>query len=300
MTARDRAKALAAKAFLVGDRVGVHIQPAHYYSSVASRKELRANETSWRRTLSPMPFHWDLDEQADWLRSSTGYVHELPLSAVYAGAEQVGGFRYGPLEAQLLYSVIRSTHPSRIVEIGSGSSTWVMAQAATRNMSDDAPCTIVAIDPYTADRVAELDHVEAHRMSGADITRDLLDLKHGDILFIDSTHAVRTGSELGHIYLELVPQLPAGVVIHIHDIYLPYIFPPRIFESMFDWQETTLVAALLAGNASLEILAATSALHHGRPTVLHECFPEYRPALLRNGIFEREGHFPVSLWLRTR
>ncbi len=83
----------------------------------------------------------------------------------------------------------------------------------------------------------------------------MLSLGAGDLLFIDSTHVVRTGSELAHIYLELIPRLQPGVVIHIHDIYLPYLYSPDIYESMFDWQETTLVAALLTGNPGLRVLA---------------------------------------------
>ena len=74
---------------------------------------------------------------------------------------------------------------------------------------------------------------------------------------MDSTHAVRTGSELSHIYLELIPRLKPGVVIHIHDIYLPYLFAPDIYDSMFDWQETTLVAALLTGNPHCAFLPAS-------------------------------------------
>lgn len=297
---RDSAKSLAAKVFLAGDRLGVHIQPAHYYSSVASRKELRATESTWRRPLAPMPFPWNVDEQADWLRTMAGYVHEVPLSTLYEGAETVGGFRYGPLEAQLLHSVIRTVRPPRIVEVGSGSSTWVMSQAAKRNAAEDARCSITAIDPFTANRVAGLDYVEAHKVSGSTVSLDLLNLASGDMLFIDSTHAVRTGSELAHLYLEVIPQLAPGVIVHVHDIYLPYLFYPRIFESMFDWQETTLVAALLTGNEHLEVLTAMSALHYDRADVLRDCFPEYRPALLPGGIFEREGHFPVSLWMKTR
>jgi hypothetical protein len=297
-------KNLAQRIFLAGDRVGVHLMPSHYYSSVASRTTLRRTESTWRRPLDPIPFRWDLDAQAKWLTTTAGrYPAEVPLAEIFGQSEAVGGFRYGPLEAQFLHSFIRAETPAKIVEIGSGSSTLLMSKAVDRNVADGKPAgSIVACDPYTADRVAGLPHVEARSAGGLDITAADLDLRSGDLLFIDSTHTVRTGSELPHLYLEVLPQLPAGVTVHIHDIYLPYLFAPNIYESMFDWQETTLLAALLTGNDNFAVLACMSALFDSRPEALHEAFPEFRPMRVNRGINDPggQGHFPSSIWLTTR
>ena len=293
-----RARNAAQKLFLAGDRLGVHILPVHYYSPVASRKQLRSSEAQWRRRLEPVPFAWDIDAQLAWVSSQAGaYPTELPLKKLFDGPRE---FRYGPIEAQFLYSWLRTNAPSRVVEIGSGTSTAIMSLAVQRNMEGGRGSTkITACDPYTADWVAELPHVTAQKVGGLDLSDEVLSLGAGDLLFIDSTHVVRTGSELAHIYLELIPELQPGVVIHIHDIYLPYLYPPDIYKSMFDWQETTLVAALLAGNSQLRVLACQSALFHDRPERLATVFPEFTPSVIVDGIVDKaDGHYPSSLWLK--
>ncbi len=300
---REQLKRLATGMFLAADRVGLHVQPAHYYSSVASRKDLRDSEPLWRRPLQPIPFEWDLAAQADWMASVARSAAELSLSEIYEGSETVGGFRYGPIEGQLLYGAIRALEPARIVEIGSGSSTWIMSKAVQRNVAEDGPSTgITACDPYTAERVKDLPHVTAKAVGGLSIAAEVATLTVGDLLFIDSTHTVRTGSELAHLYLEVLPSLRPGVIVHIHDIYLPYLFAPNIYTSMFDWQETTLVAALLAGSNHFKVLTCMSALHRDRPEALTAAFPEYRPQSIDRGLYAgqaTDGHFPSALWLRV-
>lgn len=300
---RASLKRFAQQAFLAGDRFGVHVLPAHYYSSVASRKTLHKTESQWRHILQPLPFAWDIDAQAEWIRVNAGtFVSEMPINEIVRISEAVGGFRYGRIEAQFLYSYVRRNAPRRVVEIGSGSSTLLMSRAVERNVLEGRqPTDIVAFDPYTASRVAHLPHVQSREVGGLQISVDDMAVATGDVVFIDSTHTVRTGSELAHLYLEILPNLPPGVVVHIHDIYLPYLYAPDIYASMFDWQETTLVAALLAGNERFSILAALSGLFHERPGVLREVFPEFRPMPMREGIapVNADGHFPSALWLRT-
>lgn len=301
---RDRAKRVSQVAFAMGDHLGIHVLPSHYYSSLPSWRWLRANERRWRKPTQLPGIDWDLDAQAAWMEAhASAHVADLPLGPLYAEADSVGGFRFGPIEAQMLYGVIRSTMPNRIVEIGSGSSTLVMSRAAQLNHELTGHRTeIIAIDPFTADKVAGLPFVTARADHGLDLTASDLDLHSGDMLFIDSTHAVRTGSELPHIYIEVLPALPPGVLIHIHDIYLPYLFTPHLYQSYFDWQETVLVTALLVNNQMLRVRCCMSALHHGRPESLQRVFPEYSRVTMVHGLLEtglEHGHFPSSLWLQT-
>ena len=132
------------------------------------------------------------------------------------------------------------------------------------------------------------------------------------MLFIDSSHAVKVGSDVVRIYLDIIPKLAKGVLIHIHDIYLPYLYCPHVLETYFGWQETVLVQALLTNNSALKVLASESALHHERQDEMRRVLSDYRPQSDREG-FDRfqalhgidrakreEGHFPNSLWLTTR
>lgn len=294
---------LANRLFEFGDWLGVHILPAHFYSPVPRRKWLRRNEHLWRRPSSLPGVGWNIDDQAAWLASFAGkYPAELPLHDLYAKAEAVGGLRFGPIESQLLYAFIRTTVPRRIVELGSGSSTMVMSMAVSRNQEEGRGVSeIWAFDPYSANLVAHLPHVTAKSVGAQELTAEDLALSAGDLLFIDTTHAVRTGSEVPHLYIEVLPLLPPGVTIHIHDIHLPYLYKAGLYNDIFDWQETTLVAALLSGSSKFSVLAATSALHHAAPDVLRAIFPEYRPRRFDRGLSgpSGDGHYPASLWLRT-
>jgi hypothetical protein len=296
------AKSASRRLFSLSDRLGLHILPAHYYSPVAHRKLLRSSEPLWRRPTSLVGVKWDLDGQAAWLQGITGdYPSEMTISRIMQLAEAVGGFRYGPIEAQFLHAYIRRKGPRRIVEIGSGSSTVIMSQAVERNVGEGRSATeIIAIDPYMRPEVGELPYVTVRKIGGLELEADDLGLQAGDLLFIDSTHAVKTGSEVPHLYLDIVPRMPPGVCIHIHDIYLPYLYGPNLYDEFFDWQETALVAALLTGNPRLGVLASLSALHHDRPDVLRAAFPEYQPMPVAAGIAtEPGGHFPSPLWLQV-
>ena len=162
---------------------------------------------------------------------------------------------------------------------------------------------IVAIDPFATETIAGLNGVEVVKVSALEAPSHLFaSLSAGDLLFIDSSHAVKTGSELARLYLEIVPGLPPGVIVHVHDTYLPFLYSPWVLEDLWDWQETTLLLALLTHNDHLEVLCAQSALHHARPDGLRAVLPDYVPLELQRGVVcpGANGHFPSSTWLRTR
>jgi hypothetical protein len=96
--------------------------------------------------------------------------------------------------------------------------------------------------------------------------------------------------------------------VHVHDVYLPFDYGPNKMHSLWDWQETALLHAFLIGNSGVQILFCLSQLHHERPEVLRQVFPEYRPARLSDGLtalnektFEDDAaHLPTSLFLQVR
>lgn len=104
------------------------------------------------------------------------------------------------------------------------------------------------------------------------------------------------------IYLEIIPRLPPGVFLHIHDIYLPYAYPRNVFSRPFWWQETALLLALLVNNPRLKVLACLSALHYDYAQQMQALLPDYRPAPNREGLQVADDpsrHFPCSIWLQT-
>jgi predicted O-methyltransferase YrrM len=288
----------------LGERAGVHVQPVHYYADVPDRRWLRANRSLWAKPLVPAGQDWDLDAHLLWLeKRCSPHVEEVSgLDAYEADTRSHFGPGYGPIEAQVLHCVIRYDAPPRVVEVGSGLSTATMVRASRRNVDEGSPGSrIICIEPNPHAGLRNLD-VDLLELPAQAVDLDVfLGLEAGDLLFIDSTHAVRTGSEVVRLYLEVLPRLAPGVLVHIHDIFLPYLFHPNVLAEIFDWQETALLAALLTGNESLEVLACLSALVLDRPERLRDVLPNLLPRRVESGIqVDGVGHYPSSVWLCTR
>jgi hypothetical protein len=126
-------------------------------------------------------------------------------------------------------------------------------------------------------------------------------LEAGDILFIDSTHSVKTGSDAVFLCVEVLPRLKPGVLIHFHDIYLPFVYPRDVLMHYFDWQETALLLALMKGSVELQPLCCLSALHYDAPGQIREVLKDYEPQENADdglAAAKSEGHFPSSMWLQ--
>ena len=98
-----------------------------------------------------------------------------------------------------------------------------------------------------------------------------------DILFIDTTHTVKIGSDVNRLMLEVLPTLRPGVLVHVHDIFLPYEYPRGFFESQCCWQEQYLLQALLAENPNFEVLLPAAAIARERPELISALMPWPRP-----------------------
>jgi hypothetical protein len=295
-------KNLLFRAMFLSERIGVQVVPRHYYSPVADRRWLAEHPDLWQVKYE-LP-GWRLDDQLTWLRRvCADYLNEVGGFPFIAQSERLGiPFRYGPVEGQVLHCAIRTLTPPLIVEVGSGSSTVIATEAVRMNVAEGRRGSrIVTIDPFASTEVEKLPDVEVRRIPAQAAPADLFDeLGRDDLLFLDSTHVLRTGSELHRLYLEVLPHLKSGITVHIHDIYLPWMYSPRVLVEPWDWQETALLAALLIGNPDLEILCCQSALHDARSDQLRAILPDYVPRRFENGLDAGVGsHFPASTWIQT-
>jgi len=299
-------KRVAFQSFLTLERIGLHLLPRHFYSSVPDRGRLARHPTGWKRRFGIPAIDSDSEAQLAWLEQCCSqYLHEVAGFSYLPRLDELGiAFRYGYVEGQVLHCVVRSLAPPRIVEVGGGASTVLIAEAVARNTAEGrGPSRISTVDPYAPVELARLPCVEVIRVPAQTVDASIFEeLSAGDLLFIDSTHVLKTGSELGRMYLEVLPSLPAGVVIQIHDVYLPYLYSPWVLSDFWDWQESALLAALLIGNPRFEVLCCQSALHDSMPDRLASVLPDYRPLALVEGIDPETstGHYPSSLWIRSR
>ena len=301
---REAGRLAAVRAQHLLSRFGVHVVPNHYYAPIADVGALRREAPSWAQ---PAAFHGvdvDLDGQLARLQAMVGpFETEYRGNRAFLEGQSRGyGPGFGYIEAQCLHGVVRALKPARIVEVGSGVSTHCMREAAALNAAEGRPAAITCIEPYPSAYLRALGDIELIvqpvQTAGAEAVSRLA---RGDLLFIDTSHAVKPAGDVLSIYLDLIPRLQPGVVIQVHDIYFPYLHQRDLFETVYQWNETALLLALLTNNPRLRILFCLSMLHYERSAGLAEVFPEYRPAPDTHGLASRSvpGHFPSSLYLET-
>lgn len=128
----------------------------------------------------------------------------------------------------------------------------------------------------------------------------IADLGEGDLLFVDSTHAVKPGSEVNYLIHEVLPRLRPGVWVHFHDIYFPYDYARDTLRGdLFFPQESSLLYAFLSGNPRYRVEASLSMVHYAAPDGLKRLIPRYQPNDQTDGLGGANGkHFPSAAWLR--
>lgn len=287
---------------------GYHVIPTHFYASEPDILTLEETKEHWATPLSLPGLPLDIHEQAATLRRMClPYRSEYSGAAAFRHAESAGwGLGYGEIESEALHGVLRSVKPRRIIEVGSGVSTFCSLAALRLNEEEsETPARVTCIEPYPSARLlqaAEDGLLELIGVPVQDVPVESYDvLGPGDVLFIDSSHAVKVAGDVTHLILEVLPRLKPGVLVHVHDVNLPYEYQPDFLTMYFHWNEPALLAAYLSDNPRWQILFALSVLHHGAPQVLQEVFPDYVPHRgergLRLGGMSAPGHFPSSLWM---
>lgn len=170
------------------------------------------------------------------------------------------------LDAALAYALIRMRLPTRVVEIGSGHSTRFIAQA----MADSAANGhLTSIDPEPRKAIDALcDLVVRDTLGNADLAC-IEALQAGDVLFVDGSHIAMPGSDVEQLCVEIIPRLPAGVLLHIHDLLLPDPYP-----DVWQWRgynEQAMIAALI-GTGRLQIECASAYVSRYHPDWLVDVF----------------------------
>jgi hypothetical protein len=176
----------------------------------------------------------------DDVRSLQGDFARIPLAATDDLTPFWGNGWLPPLDAMALYASLVRQNPLRYVEIGSGNST----KFARRAIRDHGLRTqIISIDPQPR---AEIDRLcdQAIRVPFENVDLAVVaDLVSGDVVFVDSSHRVLMNSDVTAFFLDVLPELPAGVFVHFHDIWLPYDYPERW--RFWYFSEQYLLATLL-------------------------------------------------------
>jgi Methyltransferase domain len=244
----------------LADQWGYHIRAIHYYEPLPDFREI--TEARRNRRRESQTFDYNLPAQVALLRRlGDAYRREVTALAATTGGQ---GFDFhndyfAGFDAALYYALIRDLKPARIIEIGSGYSTRIAYKALEQNKGDGRGGQLICIEPYPEERLTGAGlSFTLIRQRVEDIRLDLFDeLEARDILFIDSSHTVKFGSDVCCEFLEILPRLKPGVWIHLHDIFIPHDYPVEwLIEKRIAFSEQYLLEAFLAFNPQFSVQAA--------------------------------------------
>ena len=190
-------------------------------------------------------------------------------------------------DAEIYYQIIRHIKPNKVIEIGSGQSTLIALEAIKKNKDkDNKSAKITCIEPYENLWLESLDiEVIRKKIENINFNIDEASLNSGDILFIDSSHIIRPQGDVLKIYLEILPRLKSGVIIHIHDIFTPRNYLKKWIEKdVFFWNEQYLLEALLTDTNKYKVICALNYLKHNHYSELKNTCP-YLDKLSEPGSF---------------
>ena len=276
----------------IGPRLGRDVVPRNMYSPVPEVPPPAWE--GWRRP-HPLPgLRLDLDRQLRYLERELGtYLREFrpPAAPGRRGEYHLDNGYYFRGDAEVLYATIRRHRPRRILELGGGFSTLVCAEACAANVGEGHPVEMRSLDPDPRIPLPGrwAGTVECERADARDLPLEaFLALDASDVLFIDTSHTVKLGSEVNRLVLEVLPRLRPGVLVHFHDIFLPYDYPRPWLERRTYLNEQYLVHALLVENPNWEVVVSLHALARERTQELQRSIPS----------FTGDEPLPSALWLR--
>jgi hypothetical protein len=272
----------SARAISAALSMAPYAKPGHFYSPSTTPEDAARAMT------------WALDAGPEVPGIDLAVGRQLALFAELAPviAETPPGPRYDPRNSQygagdgaVYRAMLNRFRPSRVIEVGSGFSTAVVLDETDRGLNASVTC----IEPYPDRLLGQpggAKRVLLHRKPVQDVPPALFaTLGAEDVLFIDSTHVVKAGSDVVWLFLHVLPTLKPGVIVHVHDVFWPFEYPAKWLGERRDWTEDYLLRAFLIGNADWEVLLFSN--------WLWRCHPELVPAHLA-------APEPSSIWLRRR
>jgi len=246
-------------------------KPGHFYSPIPSREELKSRADTIFTNTDTLDIDLNIDKQFQFLETFKTQRSDFPYDFLNDKENENLRYRftnrpqYRYSDVTFLYNVIRHLEPQRIVEVGSGASSAVMLDI--NDLFFKSSINLTFIEPYPERLYRYLN--EQDRDNTSIMTKKVQDvpmevfesLKENDILFIDSSHVSKVGSDVNHIIFNILPRINKGVWIHFHDIFYPFELPLHwVMRGRF-WNESYLLRAFLMNNDAYEIMCFNTLLH---------------------------------------
>jgi hypothetical protein len=262
--------------FPIWEQHGFHVTPVHFYQPIPDTRTLP--DALWNTRSELVGIDMNDSLQLDLLRKHfpkfRDEYEQLPIKPTAEGdGFHLNNTLFGGVDALVAYCMVRQFQPRLIIEIGSGLSSLLLAQAAARNGSSNLIC----VEPFPREFLRKgfpgLQSLIEKKVQ--DINLEFFSqLESGDVLFIDSSHTVKIGGDVNYLLLEVLPRLKPGVIAHIHDIFFPFEYRRDwVMDEFRFWSEQYLLQAFLSFNSEFEVLMGNRYLAHRYPEELEAAFP---------------------------
>jgi len=258
--------------------IGVMPVMAHYYEPLIRTRGLASLRAP--RALPGIDFRRDAQLSLLAQFTDVAPLRGLPAKRVDDAGYFLDNASFVSGDAEIWFHMVRHFRPLRIIEIGSGHSTRLARLAIDRNRAEDPryACHHICIEPYEAPWLEGLGAAVV-RKKVEDVDPALFEtLGPGDFLFIDSSHIIRPQGDVVVEYLQIIPRLAAGVIVHVHDIFTPRDYLDEwVHDDLLLWNEQYLLEAYLSDNSAVEVVMAVNMLHHEAPEALARACPHLTP-----------------------
>jgi predicted O-methyltransferase YrrM len=257
--------------------------PGHFYSPIPDRDKLSREPMRSRvwpaRPHSNPAIDWHGGAQLELCAEVFAKQAPMRFAADATGDPReyfVRNQQYQALDGWILQAMLRHLRPARMIEIGSGYSSLLAARVNREFL--DGQMVLTCIDPqpppFLTEGVPGISSVRVEEVQ--DTPLELFeDLRAGDVLFMDTSHTVKTGGEVPWIFSRIIPQINPGVAVHIHDIFLPGDYPEEwVLEQGRGWNEIYLVEAFLTCNSAFEVVFGAQWMIQNQSDALLEAFPD--------------------------
>ena len=234
--------------------------PGHFHSPIPNHTEvLRQVEFIKAKKSEVRDVRFNYQEQFEALNAFAAFYNDLPFPVHRSDACR---YYYGQSvfpypDAIFLYSFLRHIRPSAIIEVGSGFSSAVILDTVDRFLPAAPQITFIEPEPSRLNHIlrdSDRRKVRIFEQEVQNVPVDLFrSLKAGDLLFIDSSHVLKAGSDLQFLLFEVLPQLPIGIHVHFHDVFETFEYPPGWLLRGWYWNEAYFLRAFLTNNNAWEI-----------------------------------------------
>jgi hypothetical protein len=258
----------------------IYAQPGHFYSPIPSIEDVRREEErifAVPRELAGIALNEAgqlalLEELQPYYDTQPFDAHKTPKARFYFENPM-----YSYSDAIFLHGMIRHAHPKQIIEVGSGHSSCAILDTNERFFENRIACTFVEPYPDALRSLLFPDDLERNRL----LTCRLQDLdlsnfralEANDILFVDSTHVAKIGSDVNYIFAEILPVLAPGVYVHFHDIFYPFEYPKGWIYQGCAWTEAYMLRSFLTFNRTYEIVLFNTFLERFHRDRFERCMP---------------------------